>query len=503
MASPSVGEVIDRVRDEFGPRFVLARVEAENEARRLLDVRAGRMTREEFVELGSAFNRHEVQGVVKLNRFSPAFTGYSILRAAERIDELNDAMRVLWGPSEPDALTLVGSVLQTRSELHGAGSSLLTMMMYLRDPERFGILINATMRGLRVATAADKPYSARSGEGYARFNDELLAWRRTWDVAPQEHDAILTALLRASREDGGETAPDPVVDPPGPLGTSPTAAPTTSADVARACHLPVETVDDWVGALMEGRLRQAFFHGPPGTGKTWVARHLAAHLASSPEHVRLVQFHPAFSYEDFVEGLRPEVDPGSGGLTYTVRPGLFRALCAEAAASPDERFVLVVDEMNRADLAAVFGELLLLLEYRGQTARLPYSQEPFGVPENLLLLGTMNTADRSLALVDFALRRRFHAFGLRPDREVLSHWLKAHDDPSDLPLRVFDLIAERVGADPAAPGHSYWMNSDDAATLERTWTFQVHPYLAELWFDRPNRLEELDREVGLLLGEGS
>ena len=503
MASPSVREVLDRVRDKFGVRFVPARMEAENEARRLLDDRAGRMTRDEFLQLGSVFNRHEEQGVVKRNRFSPAFTGYSILQATERMDELNEAMRVLWGPSEDDALALVGTVLRARTELPGAGSSLLSMMMYLRDPDRFGILINATMRGLRVATGAARPYSARNGEGYARFNDELLAWRRTWEVAPQEHDAVLTALHRASRMDGIDTEPDPVVDPPGPGGASTPTGSTTSADVARACHLPVETVDSWVDALTEGRLRQAFFHGSPGTGKTWVARHLATHLATSPEHVRLVQFHPAFSYEDFVEGLRPEVDRDSGGLTYTVRPGLFRALCAEAAAVPDDRFVLIVDEMNRADLAAVFGELLLLLEYRGQSARLPYSQEPFGVPENLLLLGTMNTADRSLALVDFALRRRFHAFGLRPDRKVLSRWLDAHDDPSDLPLRVFDLIADRVGADPAAPGHSYWMDSDDAATLERTWTFQVHPYLAELWFDRPDRLEELDREVRLLLGEGS
>ena len=499
MTSPSVPVILEQVRHEFGPRFVAARVEAENDARRLLE-RAGRMTRDDFVELGSTFNRHEVSGVVKRNRFTPAFTGYSILRVSERIDDLNEAMRVLWGPSEEDALALVGRVLQVRSELPGAGSSLLTMLMYLRDPERFGIQIDATMGGLRLANSAAQQYRAFSGEGYGRFCEDLLTWRQEWDVAPQEHDAVLTALLRASRPSGGDPTPEPRNKLRGP--TAPNS--TRTADVARACHLSVETVDGWVAALTEGRLRQAFFHGPPGTGKTWVAQHLASYLATSPEHVHVVQFHPAFSYEDFVEGLRPEVDGNSGGLTYTVRPGLFRALCAKAAAAPEEKFVLVVDEMNRADLAAVFGELLLLLEYRGRSVQLPYSHKQFAVPENLLLLGTMNTADRSLALVDFALRRRFHAFALRPDRDVLSSWLESGDaEASSLSLRVFDLIADRVGVDPAAPGHSYWMGSGDAATLERTWTFQVHPYLAELWFDRPERLEDLDREVRLLLGEGS
>lgn len=198
--------------------------------------------------------------------------------------------------------------------------------------------------------------------------------------------------------------------------------------MAEICYLPVETVEEWVGALA-GPMRQAFFYGPPGTGKTFIAIQLAHHLASSPEHVELVQFHASYSYEDFIEGLRPNPLATSGTLTYSVRPGIFQELCNRARRASGETFVLVIDEMNRADLAAVFGELLLLLEYRGDTTVvLPYSQRRFLVPRNLIILGTMNTADRSLALVDFALRRRFKAFPLNPSGEILQRWLTARPD---------------------------------------------------------------------------
>src|SRR4029450_1098632 len=137
------------------------------------------------------------------------------------------------------------------------------------------------------------------------------------------------------------------------------------------------------------------------------APQLAPHPPGSPDRVSFVQFHPSFSYEDFIEGLRPS--EAAEGLNYEVRPGLFKEFCRRAAGS-DDTFVYVIDEINRADLGSVLGELLMLLEYRGQTIRLPYSQKPFSVPHNIILLATMNTADRSLALVDYALRRRFHAF---------------------------------------------------------------------------------------------
>jgi MoxR-like ATPase len=278
------------------------------------------------------------------------------------------------------------------------------------------------------------------------------------------------------------------------------------AQVASACYLPVETIEQWVDAL-QGSMRQGLFYGPPGTGKTHVARQLALHLASSAAHVQLVQFHASYSYEDFIEGLRPDPVGETGMLRYSVRPGMFQQFCKRARAARDQTFVLVIDEMNRADLAAVFGELLLLLEYRGDVSvELPYSQQPFSIPRNVVLLGTMNTADRSLALVDFALRRRFNAFPLEPNAEVLSSWAHKHADANaELLLDLFKLICDRLGTgNPVTPGHSYWMIQDaDSAAIERVWTFQVRPYLAEHWFEQPGQLAQLDTEVQALIAERS
>jgi MoxR-like ATPase len=277
-------------------------------------------------------------------------------------------------------------------------------------------------------------------------------------------------------------------------------------DVARRCYLSPEVAEEWVTAL-KGTMRQGLFYGPPGTGKTFVAIELAKHLATSESHIEVVQFHSSYSYEDFIEGLRPEVDEASGQLRYVIRPGLFQEFCRRARAAADEAFVLVVDEMNRADLAAVFGELLLLLEYRGdRTVRLPYSQKRFSVPRNVILLGTMNTADRSLALVDFALRRRFNAFPLNPSRDVLAGWADEHPKAEGaLLLAMFGLVQERVGAEnPVSPGHSYWMVADaDAKVAERVWSYQVKPYLAEHWFERPEELDRLDQDMRALIAEQS
>jgi hypothetical protein len=197
--------------------------------------------------------------------------------------------------------------------------------------------------------------------------------------------------------------------------------------LAESMTFPRHFVDKVLRAVEHKK--QVVFYGPPGTGKTLFARRLAEHLARGGGAVRTVQFHPSYSYEDFVEGLRPQTSEG-GQLTYQVVPGPLKTIALEAAANLDVTHVLIVDELNRAPVSKVLGELYYLLEYRDTDLLLQYSQEPFRLPGNLVILATMNTADRSVALVDAALRRRFHFIALYPDQEpiegLLARFLDKH-----------------------------------------------------------------------------
>lgn len=283
-------------------------------------------------------------------------------------------------------------------------------------------------------------------------------------------------------------------------GEEPPRPPYAFEELQADTLLPAELLEEWI-SLLAGPKGAALFYGPPGTGKTHVVEHLARYLAGTEGDTRTVQFHPSFTYEDFIEGLRPEVT--DGGLTYEVRPGVFYRFCEEARGQ-DADYVFVIDEINRAELGAVLGEVMMLIEYRDRSVPLPYSHRKFSIPRNVVVLATMNTADRSLALVDFALRRRFHAFRMFPSREVLSRYFERQGADGDLALRMFDLVQGLVEVEDYAPGHTYWMADDTSAQgLERIWRYELRPYLEEYWFESRERLRDLDQAVLELLAEGA
>jgi MoxR-like ATPase len=244
--------------------------------------------------------------------------------------------------------------------------------------------------------------------------------------------------------------------------------------------------------------RQVVFYGPPGTGKTYVARRLAAVLAGSAERVRLVQFHPSYAYEDFVEGYRPDL--ASGGASFTLQPGPLMRIAEEARANPDAIHVLIVDELNRANIAKVFGELYFLLEYRESALELQYSRQPFTLPANLWVIGTMNTADRSIALVDAALRRRFYFVPFFPDEPpvqgLLRRWLTVQKPSLEWVADVVDRANAKLDDRHFAVGPSHFMRDDlDEDWVELVWDHAVLPTIAERFIGEEERLREFQLQA--------
>lgn len=260
------------------------------------------------------------------------------------------------------------------------------------------------------------------------------------------------------------------------------------AAAAQDLHINRKHLDEIV-MLLEDK-GQVVLYGPPGTGKTYLALRLAKAIAQGDEsRVRLVQFHPATTYEDFFEGLRPRTTD-AGQVTYERTSGPLVEVADAARKDPTKQYVLIIDEINRANLPKVFGELLFLLEYRKLSARTLYRPtEDFSLPGNLWFIGTMNTADRSVALVDAAMRRRFHFVPFFPHtgamKDLLRDWLK--DGGGRLGVATFlDEVNEALRSlmgEHLLIGPSHFMKTDlSEASLKRIWDYNVFPLIEEqLW----------------------
>ena len=241
--------------------------------------------------------------------------------------------------------------------------------------------------------------------------------------------------------------------------------------------------------------KQVIFQGPPGTGKTFVAQKLAEHLAEGDEErVTLVQFHPSYAYEDFIQGFRPR-EGDQGQVTFKLTPGPLIRIADKARNDPENHYYLIIDEINRGNLAKVFGELYFLLEYRKHEMMLQYSDKLFSMPENLYIIGTMNTADRSIALVDLALRRRFHFMEFRssesPIKDVLRKYLERKAPDMTWVANVVEHANGLLDDRHAAIGPSYFMKKNlDEDMVKMVWEHNVLPYIEERLIGQPERLAE-------------
>ena len=270
----------------------------------------------------------------------------------------------------------------------------------------------------------------------------------------------------------------------------------TKEDFLKDVYISEEKYDKLVNVLM--RKKNIILQGAPGVGKTFLAKRLAYSIMGEKddERIKFIQFHQNYSYEDFVMGYKP-IKEG-----FELKYGIFYNFCQKATKNPDKDYFFIIDEINRGNLSKIFGELLMLIEadYRDEKATLAYTGSDFSVPKNLHIIGMMNIADRSLAMIDYALRRRFSFFDIEPafDSEGFSNYQKEFSNKTFNELiEKIKKLNEAIAQDQSLGkgfciGHSYFCNAEEC-TLE--WMkdiveFDIFPMLSEYWFDDESKLNE-------------
>lgn len=244
--------------------------------------------------------------------------------------------------------------------------------------------------------------------------------------------------------------------------------------------------------------KNVILQGAPGVGKTYAAKRLAYSMMGEKdaERVMMVQFHQSYSYEDFIMGFRPS-EKG-----FELKHGAFYTFCKKAEEDSDNEYFFIIDEINRGNLSKIFGELFMLIESdkRGTELRLLYANEKFSVPANVYIIGMMNTADRSLALLDYALRRRFAFFEMQPGFETdgfRAYRMALQSEKFDRLIQCVENLNNMIAADETLGegfriGHSYFCNLKEAdeQTLSNIVEFELIPLLKEYWFDEPTKVKD-------------
>lgn len=285
-----------------------------------------------------------------------------------------------------------------------------------------------------------------------------------------------------------------------PLNTEVKIPPYTKEDFLSEVYMTEEKYDRLAGVLLNKM--NIILQGAPGVGKTFAAKRLAYSLMGEKDDSRIefVQFHQNYSYEDFMMGYKPSGD------SFELKYGVFYRFCKKAENQPDKKYFFIIDEINRGNLSKIFGELLMLIEkdYRGTKATLAYNGMPFTVPENLYIIGMMNTADRSLAMIDYALRRRFSFFEIDPGFEskgFSDYQQTLENDTFDELIKKVIELNEEISRDKSLGkgfciGHSYFCGrTKETCTdewMQSVVDYDILPMLQEYWFDDDSKVQRWD-----------
>ena len=422
-------------------------------------------------------------------------------------DQCRGALHALWSADGPPEERLQGFCDQVPADILGtlgARLSIGTFLLMAEDVHRLPpAKIDAFRKAWKLAGRGDGPSGAGPGAVYGdilRFLDDLVRDGRNWPVPLRDRLDAQGAVWWATRPDEGKNGPDPP-DPP------PDAGAYTLEHARQDLFLSAAEIESLVKLLK--RKKNLVLQGPPGTGKTYVAQRLAWLLTGerSTDRIEAVQFHQSYGYEDFVRGYRPTDTAG-----FDLQDGPFLRFCARAREAPDRPHVLIIDEINRGNLSRIFGELLMLIEADKRdpawAVRTVYARpdEPaFHVPANLHLIGAMNTADRSLALVDYALRRRFAFSTVKPafGSQGFDRHLADGGVPEPMRRRIrtrLEALNRQIREHPQLGegfqiGHSYFCRPPKGLAAAAAWNgwytdvvrYEIEPLLHEYWFDDAER----------------
>ncbi len=275
----------------------------------------------------------------------------------------------------------------------------------------------------------------------------------------------------------------------------------TKKEFLEEVFMTAERYDTLVQVLFNKK--NIILQGAPGVGKTFIAKRLAYSImgVKDESHIEFIQFHQNYCYEDFIMGYKPQGD------SFELKKGIFYQFCKKAESDPEQNYFFLIDEINRGNMSKIFGELLMLIEkdYRGTSMTLAYDGQPFSVPKNLYIIGMMNTADRSLAMIDYALRRRFSFFEIEPafTSDGFMNYVKSFENETFLLLieKIKKLNVE-IKNDSALGsgfqiGHSYFCGQDKCTTewLQMIVNYDIIPLLKEYWFDEPKKISKWMSEL--------